>query len=233
MKESETIMTTINNTSITIDTTVPTLSIGQIQLSADRRSTKEAPLTDAQRIRRAVIPANHWGAISADLNGVANQSLTDILRGALQAIGSDYLRDCLTSDPMMRELPLSALTVQALLQWNAETSTSRGSITFTREQVEAWFKSSFTKGALEAKHAGNAKLPAMLSLLATRFATLAAKNHGLKEPSDCDKLIALIDPQELEGSSASLVTEIMGRLDHIKKQLASKAAEATVSMDDL
>ncbi|MFZ3167701.1 MAG: hypothetical protein WA130_08805, partial [Candidatus Methanoperedens sp.] len=119
--------------------------------------------------------------------------------------------------------------------WNSETSTSRGSITFTREQVETWFKTSFTKGALETKHAGKPNLPAMLSFLSTRFATLAAKNHGLKEPTDVDKLMALIDPQELEGSAAnaSLVTELMGRLDHIKKQLVAKASEATVSMDDL
>ena len=226
-------MTTIDAKLVTIDTTVPTMQIGQIQLSADRRSTKEAPLQDHERIRRAVIPAGHWGSISADLNGSANQSLTDILRTALQAIGSDYLRDCLTSDPMLKTLPLDALTVPALLAWNSETSTSRGSITFTREQVETWFKTSFTKGALEVRHANKPNLATLLGYVQTRFATLAAKNHGLKEPSDADKLMALIDPQELEGSSASLVTEIMGRLDHIKKQLAAKAAEATISMDDL
>lgn len=226
-------MTTIDNKLVTIDTTVPTLSIGQIQLSADRRSTKEAPLTDAQRIRRAVLPSNHWGELSSSLNGETNQSLTDILREALKAIGSDYLRDCLTSDPALKTLPLSALTVPALLAWNSETSTSRGSITFTREQVEAWFKLSPTRAAMATKHTGKPNLPAMLSLLGTRFATLAAKNHGLKDSTEVLKLLSLIDPTELDGKDASLVTEIMGRLDHINKQLLAKAAESTVSMDDL
>lgn len=226
-------MTILNNLQVTIDTTVPTLSIGQTQLSADRRSTKETPLTDAQRIRRAVLPAGHWGELAAQLNNERSQSLTDILRAALTAIASDRLRDTLAADPMAKTLELSQFTVPALLAWNAETASGRGSITFTREQVEAWIADSATLAALRLKHAGKPNLPALCALVTTRFATLAAKNHGLKDEADALKLLQLISPEDATGSKAALTTEIIGRLEHIAKQLAAKAAEATVSMDDL
>ena len=226
-------MTTLNNLQITIDTTVPSLSIGQIQLSADRRSTKETPLTDAQRIRRAVIPANYWGELSATLNSERSQSLTDVLRTALTSIASDRLRDTLAADPLTKVLELSQFTVAALLAWNAETASGRGSITFTREQVEAWLADSATLAALRFKHAGKPNMLALCALLGTRFATLAAKNHGLKDEADALKLLQLISPDDATGSKAALTTEIIGRLEHIAKQLAAKAAEATVSMDDL
>lgn len=223
----------ISNNLVTIDTTVPALSIGQIQLSADRRSTKETPLTDAQRIRRAVLPAGHWGELATTLNGERSQSLTDILRTALTGIASDRLRDTLAADPMAKTIELSQFTVPALLAWNAETASGRGSITFTREQVEAWIADSATMAALRLKHAGKSNLPALCALVTTRFATLAAKNHGLKDEADALKLLQLISPEDANGSRAALTTEIIGRLEHIAKQLAAKAAEATVSMDDL
>ncbi len=230
-------MTTIANTHVTIDTTVPTLSIGQIQLSADKRSTKDQPLTDSQRIRRVVLPAGHWTDFNATLAGTSNQSLTDLLRSALTAIGSDYLRDALTADPLLRTLPLTSFTVPALLAWNNEAATSRSSITFTREQIEQWLPRSATLTSLLSKWTAAGKNPKQLkeltSFVTTRFATLAAKNHGLKEPSDVAKLLSLLDPADLDGSDASLVTEIMGRLGHIDKQLSAKASEATVSMDDI
>ena len=228
-------MTIINNNLVTIDTVVPALSIGHIQLSADRRSTGTTKLTDAQRIRRVVLPNNHWGDFTASLNGAMSQGLTDILRGALVTIGSDRLRDTLTSTPDAKTVELTDFTVSALLTWNNETASGRGSITFTREQVEAWIATSHTMAAFKLKHADKPQLPQLVALLTTRFATLAAKNHGLKEPSDVAKLMALIDSQDLEGdnANAALATEIITRLDHISKTLTAKQAEATVSMDDL
>ena len=230
-------MTLINNTQVTIDTTVPTLTIGQIQLSADRRSTKDKPLTDAERIRRAVLPAGHWGELAASINDARSQSLTDILRSAITAIASDRLRDTLAAEPMQRTIVLADYTVPALLSWNSETAAGRGSITFTREQVETWFAGSVTLQALQTKWQATGKTVAQLAALqqfvTNRFATLAAKHHGLKDEAAAAKLAALIDPADLDGSSAALVTEILGRLDAIGKQLKAKAAEATVSMDDL
>jgi hypothetical protein len=230
-------MTIISNKQATIDTVLPTLSLGQIQVSAHRRSTKEKPLTDAERIRCIVLPAGHWGELAGSLNGEKNQSLTDVLRGALQSIAGDRLRDTLAAEPMQRMVALSDYSVTALLAWNSETASGRGSITFTREQVETWFDSSATNSELQAKWAKAGKVGAqietMLQFVRNRFATLAAKNHGLKEPADCDKLTSLIAPADLDGSSASLMVEVMGRLDHIRKQLIAKAAEATISMDDL
>lgn len=230
-------MTTIANSQVTIDTVLPTLSMGQIQVSAHRRSTKDKPLSDAERIRCIVLPANHWGELTASLEGQRNQSLTDILRNALTGIASDRLRDTLAADPMQRLVSLSDYTVPSLLSWNAETASGRGSITFTREQVEQWFADSATAKELTAKWSNAGKnegqVVTLLQFVANRFATLAAKNHGLKEPADCDKLISLIAAADLEGSNASLMVELMGRLEHIRKALVAKAAEATVSMDDL
>jgi len=230
-------MTLINTTSVTIDTVVPTLSIGQIQISADRRSTKEKPLTDSERIRRVVLPANYWGEISATLNNDKSQSLTDILRTALTGIAADRLRDTLAAEPMQRTVELSDYTVSALLSWNAETASGRGSITFTREQVESWFDGSTTKQALATKYAAAGKsvteVTTLLTFIRNRFASTAAKNHGLKEATDAAKLTSLIDPADLDGKDASLMVELLGRLEHISKLLTAKANEATISMDDL
>jgi hypothetical protein len=230
-------MTIVNSNKATIDTVLPTLALGQIQISAHRRSTKEKPLTDAERIRCVVLPAGHWGELGATLNSEKNQSLTDILRNALVSIAGDRLRDTLAAEPMQRMVELADYSVPALLSWNSETASGRGSITFTREQVETWFDSSTTSTELAAKWAAAGKTAEQVATLAAfvknRFATLAAKNHGLKEATDCDKLTSLISAADLDGTSASLMVEVMGRLDHIRKQLVAKAAEATVSMSDL
>lgn len=230
-------MTILTNNLVTIDTTVPTLSIGQIQLSADRRSTIANKLTDAERIRRAVLPAGHWGELASSINGQANQSLTDILRTALTAIASDRLRDTLAAEPMQRTIQLADYSIPALLAWNAETASGRGSITFTRDQVESWFDASATLRSLMTKWQATGKtlpqLAAMQQFVRNRFAALAAKNHGLKDEADALKLLTLLSPDDANGEAASLVTELTGRIEHIAKTLRAKAAEATISMDDL
>src|SRR6476620_5708702 len=106
-------MTVLNETNVLIETVVPTLKVGEIQLSADRRSTKEKPLTDAERIRRAVLPATAWGEISSTLNGERNQGLTDILREAMKKLASDRLRDSLEADPTLKTIPLTDYSIAA------------------------------------------------------------------------------------------------------------------------
>lgn len=224
-------MTIINETNVAIETVVPSLKLGEIQISADRRSTKEKPLTDAERIRRAVLPANHWGELAATLNGERTQGLTDILREALKQLAADRLRDALAADPMLRTVPLADYSVSALLTWSTETAASRGSITFTRDEATNWFAKSATAAAMLAKH--GAKGLAVISLLTNRYGALAAKNHGLKDETEAQKLISIIDEKDLTGESAALVADIVGRLDAIIKQLKAKAAEATVSLDDI
>lgn len=224
-------MSLLNNTQVTIDTVVPTLNVGQIQISADRRSTKEKPLTDAERIRRVVLPANYWGEMEATLNNEKSQGLTDVLREALKSIAGDRLRDVLATDPMSRTVELKDYSVAALLSWSAESASSRGSITFTRDDATNWFASSATAAAMLQKH--GAKGLAVVQMLTNRFGALAAKNHGLKDAAEAVKLASIIDPADLEGEKAALVAEIIQRLEHINKALTAKAAEATVSLDDI
>jgi len=230
---SEHQMTIINAKQATIDTVVPQIKLGEIMLSADRRSTKEKPLSDAERIRRAVLPADQFTEFAGTIKGERSQGLTDLIRSALQAIGNDRLRDTLAANPDARTIELSDYTIPALLAWNAESSTSRGSITFTRDEVTAWFATSATRSTLVEKHSANPKLAGILALVEKRFATLAAKNHGLATVDDADKLLALIADADATGPKAALVGEIAGRIAHITKQLAAKAAEDTVSMDDI
>lgn len=229
-----TIMNLINNTHAAIETVAPTLQLGEIQLSADRRSTKEAPVAEAERIRRVVLPSNHWGELTSSINGERNQSLTDILRAALTKLGSDRLRDQLAEQPLARSVAISDYTVAELLKWSEDTATSRGSITFTREQAEQWYKDSATKVANTAKWnaAGkaDAAITTMHQFVSNRLGALAAKNHGLAKVEDADKLMAMIAADDI---TSSIATEILGRLEHIRKQLIAKANEATVSMDDL
>jgi len=220
----------INNSSVPVQAVVPTISIGEVQLSADKRSSDTKKLTDAERIRRIVLPANHWGELAASINNERSQALTDVLREALKRIGSERLKDALAENPMLSSVQLADYSVSALLTWSSETSTSRGSITFTREQAEAWFDASATKRELANKHQANPKLAAILSMVRNRFGSLAAKNHGLKDETDATKLLALIAAAD---ETNPLTTEIAGRLAHIIKALAAKAAEDSISLSDI
>lgn len=225
-------MSVLNNTAVTIDTVVPALNIGEVQISADRRSTKEKPLTDAERIRRAVLPAGHWGELATTHNGERSQSLTDLVREGLRSLANDRLRDELAAAPELRSIELSKFTVAALLAWNAETASNRGSITFTRDEAQNWFDESATAAAVVTKH-GAVKAAPMLVYLRNRYGALAAKNHGLRDEADALKLLALIAPADATGTHAAFITELTSRLTHIAKALAARAADATISMDDI
>lgn len=220
-------MTIINSSHASIDTVAPALNIGEIQLSADRRASKGQTLTDAERIRRVVLPANVWGNLAATIDGVPSMGLTEVLRKALQEIGSARLRDTLTEDPMLRSVPLKDYSVSALLAWNADTAASRGSITFTRDDVEAWYPTSFLYKRMTEKGAQWAEF------VGKRLATLAAKNHGLKKPEEADKLVALLEDDAIADNSAPVVAELVQRLVHISKALAAKTADTAISLDDL
>lgn len=221
-------MTIINNAEATIDTTATEASIGQIIVSADRRGTKDKPLTDAERIRRVILPAGHWGELSAGLLNTTNQQyqqaqgLTDLLRNALRDIANARLKDTLSENPQQRTVALSDYTVGALLAWNADTASSRGSITFTREQVEQWFPTSKLAAAMAAKGAQ------WVEFVSKRLATLAAKNHGLKKPEDADKLIVLL----ADDADTAIVGELIQRLTHISKSLQQRTADS-LTLDDL
>jgi len=222
----------INATQIVIETVVPQIKLGEIQISADRRSTKEKPLSDSERIRRAVLPANVWGEIAGTLEGNRNQGLTDILREKLKELASERLRDTLAENPLATTIELKDYSVSEILKWSNETAASRGSITFTRDQATNWYSTSATAAAMLLKH-GATKGAAINLMLTNRYGALAAKNHGLREESEATKLMSILEPADLEGASAALVADIIGRLDAIIKQLKAKAAEATISMDDI
>ena len=220
-------MTVINNSSttlLTIDTTTPTLSIGEVQLSADRRSLdKSKPLSDAERIRRVVLPANHWGNLAATDNGTPSQGLTDILQTALRTLASSRLRDTLTENPLARTVPLADYTITSLLSWSADTASSRGALTFDREQVEAWYPTSRIHAAMSTKGTQ------WVEFMGNRLGALAAKNHGLKQEADALKLVSLLEADAAD----PLGSELIQRLSHIAKSLAARKADTVLSLDDL
>jgi hypothetical protein len=213
-------MSIINATELTIDTVTPALKLGEFQISADKRGKD---LTDSERIRRVVIPANHWGNLAATANGTASQGLTDVLLNGLRTIAAARLRDYLSEQPMARTVAVADYTVTALLAWTNETASGRGAITFEREQVEAWYPTSNLAAAMAAKG------KQFVDFVGNRLATLAAKNHGLKLSSDADKLITLL----AEDADSPLGSELIQRLAHISKTLAAKTAATSISMDDL
>lgn len=208
-------MTTINETHLTIDTTTPSLSIGQIQVSADRRTAKgAAPLSDSERIRRVVLPAGHWEGVSCALHGQQSQALTDTLHGALKELACARLRDYLTEEPMARTVPLAEYTIPALLSWSTATASSRGALTVDRDEVTEWFKTS----ALAARFAKNLGVQQMLE---GRCAALAANNHGIKTAEDANGLIAMLAAD----AAHPIAIELISRLNSIATQLAAKVAK--------
>lgn len=227
-------MTIINNKQATIDTTTPALQIGEIQLSADRRAAKGAPaLSDAQRIRRAVLPATHWGELGASVAGVASQPLATILREALKRTACEKFRELLEAEPDARTIDLDGFTVQALIIWSTETAAARGGLTITKEEVLDWYETSQLRLAMQAKGS------AYESLLRQRISTLAAKNHGLTKPEDALKMIALLEAdataKDADEEQARVTSELLQRLTHIEKTLREKleAATSAPSLDDL
>jgi hypothetical protein len=219
-------MTILNNTEVTIDTVTPTLSVGEIQVSADRRGKD---LKDSDRIRRAVLPAGVWGNITGHQNGAVNQGLTDVLVAGLKAIANARLRDYLQEQPLARTVALADYSVTALLTWNAETASSRGSLTFDRDDVTAWYAVSALRTMMLAKGT------AYDAFMSQRLAALAAKNHGLKSPDDASKLITLLadDASSEVPEHAAMTSELIQRLAHIEKALNIRKLETTISMSDL
>lgn len=212
------------NNELQIHTVPPmNLKIGEISVSADRRAQKGQELSDAERIRRIILPANLWGSLSATMNLQPSQALTDILLKGLREIAADRLRDTLTETPMRRTVPLTDYTVSALLAWSNDTAASRGSITFSREQVEQWFPTSalFTNLAPKGKQ--------ITDYVGQRLATLAAKNHGIKESKDANKLITLL----ADDADNPLACDLITRLGNIAKNLDAKNAAPSLTLDDL
>ncbi len=225
-------MATITNTTtqqleITIDTVPSETKLGEIPLNADRRSTKDKPLSDAERIRRATLPAGHWGELGATINGERSAALAEMLRGAMRELANQRLRDHLQEQPLSRRILASDYTVAALLAWNESTAGSRGSITFTREQVEAWYPTSAVFAAMARKGQQFA------DFIGKRLAALAARQHGLKDEKDALKLMALLEADANSSApSAALAVELVTRLQGIAKSLATRQQE-TISMDDI
>jgi hypothetical protein len=226
-RKRESTMTIVNNNHVTIDTTSSELTIGQILVSADRRSPKKGPkLPDAQRIRRVILPANHWQELGATLAGSSSQPLTDLLRSALKEVANARLKDTLSSDPMTRTVPLSDYTVGALLAWNNDSAASRGSITYTREEVEQWYPTSKARAAMVAERGEQ-----WAAALGEWFAKTSSKTHGVKDADTADKLIArLADDATIEDDNAALVADLIARLASIAIAMRAKKADPVASM---
>jgi hypothetical protein len=229
----ETIMQVQSETNLTkfaIHTVVPELKLGEFMVSADRKSTKDNKLTDAQRIRRIVIPATLWNGIETTLMTQPSLALSEMLLKSLRELAGDRLREELNEGEMIREVDSAKFTVSSLLTWNKETASSRGMLTLDKDEVLAWFETSETRNAIATKH--GVKAPAILAYLRTRFGALAARNHGLTKPEDAAKLMSIIADSDATGEKASLVTEILARLNGIQSALQAKLADGdAISMD--
>jgi hypothetical protein len=216
-------MSIINSKEITVDTVTPSISIGEIMVSADRRNNKGIQLSDSERIRRVVIPAGHWGQLTATMNGTPAQGLTDILINGLKAIAAARLRDYLQEQPMARTVALADYSVSALLAWSEETASSRGSITFDRDDIIEWYPTSKLFAAMAARG------KQFTDFMQQRLAALAAKNHGIKSPEDALKLQTLL----ADDADTSMGSELIQRLAHIEKSLNARKLETTLSIADL
>lgn len=216
-------MTKLNETHITIDTSTPTLQIGEIQLSADRRTVKGQPeLKDHERIRRVVLPANHWEGLTSEYKNETIQSLTDAIQQALKKLASDKLRDYLDEQPLARTVPLAAFTIPAILAWSAETAAGRGALTVTAEEIDSWYATSALRTLMLTKSADHVKL------LQSRCTALAANNHGLKTVAEVTKMIALL----ADDAKHPTVIEMIGRLANIERTMTAKVTKA-ISLDDI
>lgn len=212
---------------ISIDTVPSELTLGQIPVNADHRSSKEKPLTDAERVRRVTLPAGHWGELEGSINGERSKALGELLRAAVREVANQRLRDHLAEQPLSRRVLASDYTVAALLAWNESTAGSRGSITFTREQIEAWYPTTKLFAAMARKGQQFA------DFIGKRLAALAARQHGLKDEKDALKLLTLLgDDAASDQPAAALAIELVTRLQGIAKSLATRQQEA-ISMDDI
>jgi len=232
-------MTVINTNEVTVDTVATPAKLGEIIVSADKRSTTENPLSDAQRIRRVVLPSGHWGNLTAgvaDLEGTYKkvQGLTDILVSGLRSIANSYLKETLSENDGMRTVSLADFTVASLLAWSTETAASRGALTISKEDIEKWFPTSKLFAVMQARDAAEKKGTAYTDFMGKRLSALAAKNHGIKDDVGCAKLVVLLEA-DIATPGDSIATELVGRLAHIGKTFAAKTKElaTAITMDNL
>lgn len=198
----------------------------EIIVSANRKSTSDKKLTDAERIRCCAIPAATFSGITILSENCPTDPLSALLQSKLQDIANQRLREFIaeTADSV-RSIPLNLFSLPALLAWDAETSAARGSISFSKEEVLEWFNKSATKQQLAQR------LPAEgLEFISKRFSALAAKNHGLAKEADALKLLSLIAPVDATSETGSAV---VARINAIATSLRAKADSNTWSMDSI
>lgn len=217
-----------------VHTVAPSIVLGELMVKADKRDSKSKQWAEELRVRRVVIPAGYWGEFSVALAGQHSQGLTDILRESLLSLAAERLDETLGESRMARMVPAADYTIASLLAWSEETASSRGSLTFTKEQVVEWFAASKTQQDAVTRWTAAGKTAeqqrVLMDFLSKRFYALAAKNHGLKDAADADKLLAMVNGED---AATGLGADIVGRISHISKQLAAKKDEANMSMDQL
>jgi hypothetical protein len=207
-------MTTINTTNgteFTIDTVTPEITLGDIMVSADKRGKE---LTEAQRIRRVVIPAAHWAGLSATQHLRPSNLLTDILIKGLQGIAKARLVDYLNEQPLARTVSASDYTVEALLAWNQETSKQGDALAYDADEIAEWFTTSnlYTKAAKQGQ--------VVVDVIKGTLTKLAAKNHGIKDEEETTKIIVWLADDEANPVAAALIS----RLGKISETIAAKKA---------
>jgi hypothetical protein len=194
-------------------------------VSADRRSTEKAPVPEAERIRRVVIPANHWGSLAATQNLNPSPLLAALVTKGLQGIANARLRDYLNEQPMARTVAAADYTVSALLAWNEETSKAGNVIPFTRDDLVAWFPTSatFTKYATKGKQ--------IVDTVGATLYKLAAKNHGLKDADTARRCIAWLDTAVAANDTTAAA--LVERLSAIITNMEAKTDTSKIDINSI
>jgi hypothetical protein len=218
-KETEIKMQITNATTgqieLTIDTTTPAITAEEIMLSADRRGKE---LSDAERIRRVVLPAKTWGSLAATENLKPLENLAAVLEKALIQIASARLRETLEENPLARTVAAADYSISSLLAWNAATSKQGASFPYSREELETWFATSATAKKYTPKG------EAVLQVVKETIAKLAARNHGIKTTDQANRVIGWLDTAvSADDPIASALVEKLGNIITVLEEKTSKA----------
>jgi hypothetical protein len=167
---------------------------GFAMITANLREVKGSSITADQKHRNVVIP-------EFTCPESVEKKFAPVLIDKFYSLAKDYLEVQMTeSNRMLREIPLSAFSIDNLLSFFARVAVSSR---LTSESVGAWFDSSATGKAIVAKVAAKtedaAQRATMLKKYRDLFCKTASPNHGIN-PNTCTVLLTLLSEDDKESN---------------------------------